>query len=908
MTALPIVVMSEEEVAGFGRRDDLGFGALRTERGLLPLAAMDVDARITGVMASIEIAQTFVNTTGTPIEATYVFPLPDRAAVNRFRMEVAGRVVEGVVQERGWAREQYEEAISQGHRASIAEEERAGVFTLRVGNLMPGESATVRLSLVGPLAVDDGEVTFQFPLVVAPRYMPGYNLGGDQAGLGAAADTSLVPDASRISPPRLLRGCPNPVRLGIRVALADHGVRDVMSSLHLVTTSLRDAHVVELGDAERLDRDFILRWRIDGSELRSSLVCCDDADGKAGTFMLTMVPPSTQSVAQKPRDVVFVIDRSGSMDGWKMLAARRATARMIDTLTSRDRFLVIAFDNVVETLPGSRMSMPFATDRNRYQVVEELSAVKARGGTELALPLQLAVRTLAGGHDDRERVIVLVTDGQVGNEDQILRDIAPALRNVRVFTLGIDQAVNASFLKRFASAGGGLCELVESEDRLDDVMAKVHRRVGTPIATELRLDANGMSLQWASISPTRLPDVYAGSPVTVFGRYTGRAPANATIGIEGTAYGDPFRVQIAREGGETTATPAIASSWARAHIRDLEDKYALGAHDLEHEIVRVSRQFSVLSRFTAYLAVDRSQVVNRGGGLVQMVQAVEEPAGWNGAVPASPMGGGSPRSAPARSAGPMPPPGAARSVSSMPSQRSPVARPGGVMPPPMAAPMPSPPPPPMDSRDDSDDDFAEALRSAPRPPRPTEAAPMPMVPYAPAPSMPAGSSSQSPGPRSIAPRPAPSGGPSSNAPRRPASAASSPPPPAYSPSSSPPPAYQRHDRDDRARGEVAADAGVYLVNLAQLARELEAQAHGSLGMGALRLLRERLRQWVEDLRSVGGHDELAHAVADQVQRLGAALSSPSFTDEVRAIAAVLAGIAGGAPLPPKKSGRVAFWK
>jgi Ca-activated chloride channel family protein len=781
----------------------------------------------------------------------------------------------------------------------MSEEERAGVFTMRVGNLMPGECATVRLSLVGPLAVDDGEVTFQFPLVVAPRYMPGYQLGGEQAGLGAAGDTSLVPDASRISPPRLLPGCPNPVRLGIRVALADHGVREVTSSLHLVTTSLRDAHVVELGGAERLDRDFILRWRIDGAELRSSLVCADDVDGKAGTFMLTMVPPSTQAVAQKPRDVVFVIDRSGSMDGWKMLAARRATARMIDTLTSRDRFLVIAFDNVVETLPGSRTSMPFATDRMRYQVVEELSTIKARGGTELAMPLQLAVRTLAGGHDDRERVIVLVTDGQVGNEDQILRDIAPALRNVRVFTLGIDQAVNAAFLKRFASAGGGLCELVESEDRLDDVMAKVHRRVGTPIATEMRIDANGMSLQWASISPTRLPDVYAGAPVTIFGRYTGRAPVNATVGIEGTAYGDPFRVQITRDEGEAAAAPAIAASWARAHIRDLEDRYALGAHDLEHEIVRVSRQFSVLSRFTAYLAVDRSQVVNRGGGLVQLVQAVEEPAGWKGAVPSSPMGNSAPRSAPARPGGAMPPSAAARS---MPAIAAPASRrysASSTPPPPLGAPLPAPMPPPMDAEDDS---TADALRSAPaRPPRPTESAPMPMMPYMPdaAPAgRPSQSSSESSAPRTSSPRPAPS--PSSNGPRGPLSGPASSPPP--------PPAYRQDRSDDRARREVAADAGVYLVNLAQLARELEAQAQGSLGMSALRLLRERLRQWVEDLRSVGGHDELALAVADQVQRLGAALSSTNFADEVRAIAGVLAAIAGGAPLPPKKSGRVAFWK
>src|SRR3569623_300591 len=282
MSALPIVLMTEEEVAALGRDSDAGFGALRSERGLLPLAAMDVDARVAGVVASIDVAQTFVNTTGQAIEATYIFPLPDRAAVHRFRMEVAGRVIEGVVDERGAARERYDEAIAKGHRAAITEEERAGVFTLRVGNLMPGEAATVRLSLVGPLPVDDGDVTLRFPLVVAPRYMPGTALQGDQAGLGAAADTDLVPDASRISPPVLLPGCPNTVRLGLRVALDDSVVSDVASSLHAVTSKNRDARIIEVQPGEKLDRDFILRWRVGGRGKGGKRVCRAGAGGAGG--------------------------------------------------------------------------------------------------------------------------------------------------------------------------------------------------------------------------------------------------------------------------------------------------------------------------------------------------------------------------------------------------------------------------------------------------------------------------------------------------------------------------------------------------------------------------------------------------------------------------------------------------
>ena len=810
-----IVLMTEEEVAGLGRLEDAGFGALRTERGLLPLTAMDVDARVAGIVASIEVAQTFVNTTGTAIEATYIFPLPDRAAVNRFRMEVAGRVIEGVIDERGRARENYEEAIAAGHRAAITEEERPGVFTLRVGNLMPGEAATVRLSLVGPLPVDDGEVTFRFPLVVAPRYMPGTALGGEQAGLGVADDTSLVPDASRISPPVLLPGCRNPVRLGLRVALADHRIRDVASSLHAVTTSKRDAMVVEVQPGERLDRDFILRWRIDGAELASSLVCSDDSDGKGGTFMLTMVPPSTLALAQKPRDVVFVIDRSGSMEGWKMQAARRATARMIDTLTSRDRFQVIAFDDNVEVLPDVRLAD--ATDRMRFRALEELAKVDARGGTELAAPLQLAVTRLAGGHDDRERVIVLVTDGQVGNEDHILREIAPGLKNVRVFTLGIDQAVNAGFLRRFAGAGGGLCELVESEDRLDAVMAKVHRRIGTPVATELRLAPSGLDVDHATIAPARLPDVYAGAPVVVFGRYKGRAPSDASIGIDGTSFGDPLSLRIARDVHEA---PWIAPSWARAHIRDLEDRYATGAREVEAEIVRVSKQFAVLSRFTAFLAVDRSEVVNKGGRLVQAVQPVESPAGWD--MKATPRY----RSAPVvsrsmasarRSAPPM-------SVAAAPMPRSPVAAPGGGAMKTYAGVVGK------REQGESMDDF-EQLRSLPPPP----------------------------------------------------------PPKAKQPA---------------RRAEPAVDTSAYFENLGQLASELAAQASQVM---ALRMLRERLREWLEDLRSIGGPQALAEAVEQALDKLNAAIARSDLT-AVLAVATELAQLASGGAPPPSKGGRVAFWK
>ncbi len=217
--------------------DDVPLGGLSTARGHLPLIAMDVAAHVTGLVATTRVTQTFVNTLDEAIEATYVFPLPDRAAVTTFVATLADRRIVGVLKERQQAREDYDAAIAAGQRAALLEEDRPGVFSAKVGNLRPGETAVVELTLAGPLPYDDDEATFRFPLVVAPRYIPGLPLPGTGVGDGTAVDTDLVPDASRISPPVLLPGHPNPVRLSIEVVVDPAGLAlsDLRSSLHAVT-------------------------------------------------------------------------------------------------------------------------------------------------------------------------------------------------------------------------------------------------------------------------------------------------------------------------------------------------------------------------------------------------------------------------------------------------------------------------------------------------------------------------------------------------------------------------------------------------------------------------------------------------------------------------------------------------
>jgi Ca-activated chloride channel family protein len=583
-------------------------GVLRVARdaktAALPLAGVKISARVADRVAQVTMEQSFRNPFGEALEAVYIFPLPGGSAVSAFEMKVGDRVVHGVVKERGQARQDYQQAVQAGKRAALLEQDRDDVFTVQVGNLPAGETVSVTTTYSERLPFfDDGATELRLPLVVAPRYIPGRELDRDPVGLGVQWDTDQVPDASRLTPPRLAPGVDPKVALAIDVLLEDERLADLACSQH--ATRLSDGRVALARQDELLDRDFVLRWRPAGETLSTSLLATKDGFG-----LLSLLPPKRDGFLGRARDVVFVLDRSGSMGGVKMSSAARACSMLLDTLGPRDRFAVCAFDDATEWL-----DFKAADEAGREAGHAFLRGIDARGGTELSPAMNETLKKLKGS-DGRAPVVVVITDGQVGNESAVLAGVQKGAEDVRVFTLGIDTAVNQGFLKRLASLGGGTATFVEPGTGLEDALRAVGREIGRPLVTDLTVD-----LETAS----RIPDLFEGRAASVFLK----VKPGTSVTIRGNyADGKPFETKAK---AKAVDLPAIGHLWARARVAELEDQYRLEPGRqaaIQKEIVALAVAHTLLTRFTAFVVVDEKEIVNKGGEGRTVVQPVHMPALW----------------------------------------------------------------------------------------------------------------------------------------------------------------------------------------------------------------------------------------------------------------------------------------
>ena len=564
----------------------------------LPLKHTDVKASVAGYIASVAVTQQYENPYADKIEAVYVFPLPQDAAVSEFVMTVGERRIRGLIREREEAEQLYAEARQQGYVASLLTQERPNVFTQAVANIEPGKRIDVQLTYFNPLALHDGEYEFVFPMVVGPRFNP----PGTSNGIGAVPHGQHGSSGQADEVHYLAPGERSGHDIALTVELdAGLPIEQLESPTHVIDTTAPSPtqRRVTLHAADSLpNKDFVLRYRLAGDDVRGAFLSHRDARG--GFFTLMLQPPAELAAAARaPMELIFVLDCSGSMSGAPLDIAKRAAERALHRLGPDDTFQIVQFSSSASQLGPQPLP---ATPANLERGLVYLRSLHSEGGTMMIEGIKASLDFPRDSK--RLRVVSFMTDGFIGNDVEILGEVQKRVGDARLFSFGIGSSVNRYLLDRMALLGRGAVAYVGLDEGSQRAVDQFYERVSHPALTDLRIDWGG--LQVRDVYPQHLPDLFVGRPVVVSGRFSGEAPT--TVRVSGRAAGSDREVAIAVDPRGDSKRPALPSLWARMKITDLEDRATVADNrELGGEIKQVALEYGLMSAYTAFLAVDSSR-------------------------------------------------------------------------------------------------------------------------------------------------------------------------------------------------------------------------------------------------------------------------------------------------------------
>src|SRR5882757_1978325 len=532
-----------------------------------PLTATDVDLAVSGPTARARVTQIFHNPTDGWVEAVYVYPLPQGGAVDTLKMVVGDRVIVGDVKDRKSAREVYEQAKSAGQKAGLTEQERPNIFTNSVANIGPRETVVVQIEYQEPVRQSGSEFSLRVPLVVAPRYIPApivqtVDFGADGQGWGRINDP--VPDRERITPPVLdPRDNPpvNPVAITVRLQ-AGFPLGEVKSHHHPIKSETVDGgvRVIKLAEgAVPADRDFELTWKPQESAA-PSVGLFRERVGAADYLLAFVTPPVVATLEERrPREIVFVIDNSGSMGGTSMAQAKASLIYALGRLGASDRFNVIRFDNTMDVLFPD--TLPADAERVA-QAKAFVSALEARGGTEMVPPMKAALTDRRGADAGFVRQVIFLTDGEIGNEQQLFETIGAMRGRSRIFMVGIGSAPNSFLMTRAAELGRGTFTHIGSVDQVEERMRALIAKLESPAVTNLAATFSDVR---ADATPGVLPDLYCGEPLALAAKVSA---LTGTLEVKGMIGDQPWVVTLPLAGAAEGR--GLSKLWARRKIADAE--------------------------------------------------------------------------------------------------------------------------------------------------------------------------------------------------------------------------------------------------------------------------------------------------------------------------------------------------
>ena len=552
-----------------------------------PVTAIDINGSVDGDGVTWTVEATFENPLDAPAEAVLTLPLPVRGAVKGMTMNIGDRVIDADIKEREAARSEYEEAKEQGHSAAIVEQERDEIFTITVGNIHPGEAISVVLEIHDRAAIDGTKASLRFPTMIKERYTP--------AG---------VPDKSAITPPR--RTGHSPLRATVKISFSEPAkdlICETVSSAQITPTH------VSINDFG-LTGDIILHWTIPAAIAQAKWVA-DADDPTMGTLEVNIRVEKDKTSVRRRKAVQIMFDRSGSMSRHYIKWAQRITEDLIASLTDEDLIHILTFDSSIDVLEATSHGFVPVTRTVKQQLQKELAMITARGGTDLTGAITTsgaALATLADRDDDADidRIAVLITDGAYGDEATAVHHREKHLAGARVIAVAIGENANG-FLETLAA--NGVCTYVSSPEGLAEASAKVMSRVATAAHSKARLEAQGLANQ----APAHAPDIYPETMVTLSGRMPRPQSGDEVVVNADGGHVVTLPIAISTDGSVTTR-------WASQHIKSLDYQMmsanfsgdvVTAREKLEALIVEMSVKYKVLSKYTAWLAIDRSRTTDQ---------------------------------------------------------------------------------------------------------------------------------------------------------------------------------------------------------------------------------------------------------------------------------------------------------
>jgi Ca-activated chloride channel family protein len=626
-----------QHFAGYVHPNDMGTGTLlfpSKEPGNFveaPRLATDVVIDVNGPIMRTRVTQRFQNPSKGWVEGTYIFPLPENSAVDTLKMQIGDRFIEGEIKAREEARKVYEQAKAEGKKTALLEQQRPNIFTNQVANIGPGETIVVQIEYQSSVHQSGGEFSLRFPMVVAPRYNPDPIVQTvDLDPNSGFAVNDPVPNRDAITAPVLdpaENAKINPVTLTVNL--------NAGFPIGAVTAPFHETDIQPVDDMARrislksgsvpADKDFELAWTAAAGKTPHAGLFRETMNGK--TYLLGFVTPPADDAAatdaRPKREIVFVIDNSGSMAGPSIEQARDSLALAISKLQPEDRFNVIRFD---DTMTVHFPSLVQATPDRREDAIAFVRGLTADGGTEMLPALEAALRTQGSVAPGALRQVVFLTDGAIGNEEQLFAEISKNRGDARVFTVGIGSAPNTHFMTKAAEIGRGTFTLIGSEDQVAARMGELFDKLENPAMTDIAVTFDGANAQ--DITPNPMPDLYRGEPVVLTAQLDGTSAAGK-LQIVGKTGNQPWRIEM--DVAKASQGNGIAKLWARRKIDDLEaNAYAVNdAVALDKQIETVALANHLVSRVTSLVAVDVTPSRPAGVPVASTKLPLNLPDGWD---------------------------------------------------------------------------------------------------------------------------------------------------------------------------------------------------------------------------------------------------------------------------------------